>query len=887
MWFRKFTFSKVMALLLVSVLISGQLYTGSFAADTNEIYKDLMIEIDKKVENVITTDPDKFYLGQLVKATYTITSNEIEINVPKEIVFVIDLTTSMSARAGAESRIEALKKVLVPFLNLWRDPSTKVGLVCFAANVILEKDLKEGTDKNIDDLQSTVGEWSTSTLKNNTNLGDGIRRAYYILKDSKNTNARKYIISLTDGMSNTYTKDSSGNYYYGDKVVGTQNISTVTDYSNTAVTDYFNGEEIKVSKGTYYAKEVMAKIAPDKSIKNFFIGFGIGANEAINLNYIGQAGGVTPVPDVNGDGKPDYFYRPTTSSELQDVFNSIAQSIGNEILLTTANIVETTNDVVSLPTDIDPFKDIPKGTPQSPEVLKGTIKEIPTLDENNNEMGSEITIPLNLKLIRTHDNYFAVEKIVFSVYYRVASTGSVTFPQPKGEFAFTDPINGDPVTKQSTGNTEQIVVKQTVDSVYIPPKIMFTGQKENTTRTANVNPAAKLDNEDKKIESSSWTVKSGSNVINGIVKNGDTSAQLKLSGNVGIAEISGTSSGFAFGGKDHVVGTGNVMVIKPTIKHVDVELGKTNFTELNLDIPEGQETLLSQIGQVMKTHTIKQSFNGYWYKIYPCNTNGQFHLGVKNPVDADRSSIIQDTSFADVIGNWSITPIDKDGKRYYQIMNRQSQKFLTAFASSSTVFQYSLFDPFSNDYQLWKIDEMEDGSYKITSKQNGKSLQIVKRKLLNGLWTDVSGTAGSEVVTGTYNGYNYQKWHISEVDSLGLPAQQYSLLNSIQIDKNSDGTPSAFISSPEVNLKKAVKISFNQKEELQDDGSTKLIDDYTKLMIYGVNATIVNKGNPSKERRYSNPVQITATVKYINIDGTESKADIVFTVDIFTVIDVN
>jgi hypothetical protein len=182
---------------------------------------------------------------------------------------------------------------------------------------------------------------------------------------------------------------------------------------------------------------------------------------------------------------------------------------------------------------------------------------------------------------------------------------------------------------------------------------------------------------------------------------------------------------------------------------------------------------------------------------------------------------------------------------------------------------------------------MEDGSYKITSKQNGKSLQIVKRKLLNGLWTDVSGTAGSEVVTGTYNGYNYQKWHISEVDSLGLPAQQYSLLNSIQIDKNSDGTPSAFISSPEVNLKKAVKISFNQKEELQDDGSTKLIDDYTKLMIYGVNATIVNKGNPSKERRYSNPVQITATVKYINIDGTESKADIVFTVDIFTVIDVN
>jgi len=829
----KYVHSKVLIALLILMLLIGQTCVGSFGAKSS-VYDNLQIKISKTVKSETTSDPNKYYLGQLVKATYTITSNEIEISVPKEIVFVIDLTSSMSTKAGTETRIEALKKVLAPFLPLWKGSDFKLCIVGFNSDVFIDTGLVDATDNNVQKLVNDVNSWSTATLKRGTNLGEAIKRAYYILKDSGTPNARKYIISLTDGEPDKYTIDRSKNFHYGKEKIGTNGITSAP-----------SGDSVDFNKGKTYAEGVMENISKDNSIKNFLIGFGIGSSQASNLNDIAKAGGLNSVGDETGDGTPDYFYRPTTSSELQNVFDTIAKSITDEILLTTANITETLNEDISLPNDLNPYEGIPLTS----------VKEI----------GSQITIPLNLSLKRVApgSNKYAIEKKEFSIYYRVASTGTINLPAPTGEFAFTDPVEGIPITKKSTGDSPEITVRQTVNSVYIPPKIIFTGEKANANIKPIINPKSGLEDEDNKLDETKWSISGDSGILSDY-KWGDIFAQFKTTGNVGITEITATSKGFAFGGTSHVKGTGKVMVVKPTIEPVEVEVGKTVGVEktadarfkLNLNTPTGYTSFLDDLNM----HIMRHPFNdGYKYKISPLHRKTDFSLGITSP----SSSIIQHTSFIENQGSWSLTPVTKDGEQYFMISNASSSKYLYA-KRDGTVSQWGPIDPRTNDNELWKVDEMEDGFYKITSKLHGKCLEIPKTKS-----ADKSEDPGTAVSTGTYNGYRNQKWDITPLGNKLQP----SILDGIKFDKNVDGTPAVKID--DIKYKNSMKFAFGN-------------DDSTKLVITGIIPTVlIDRDNPAKTKRASGPIKVIATVKYESEFQSESKADVEFTVDIFTRAEIN
>lgn len=847
--------SKIFFILLAAVFITGQIPFLSHAAQNP--YDDLIISVTKTIDNMNPADPGKYYLGQLVKATYTITSNEIELTTPKEIAFVIDFTYSMTQKTSdGETRLNAMKKVLLPFLDYWKDQKqTKICIICFGQQVYDKSGLINANSANIDNLKNKIRDLPVVNTTG-TNLGDGLRVAYHTLKNSGNQNARKYIITLTDGMPNKYTTNSNNQFYKDDLSVGTNGIKVMPQNN---ITDENNG--IK------YASEIMSVMRPDPSFKNFLIGFGIEAAQANNLNTIGSSGGLAPVGDVTGDNVNDYFYRPTTASELSSVLTAIADSIGNEIMLTTANITDFTSDTVTIPTDMDPFKDINANT------LKGKPEVIRSTNENGNEIEkSQIVIPLNLKLVRTHDDFFAIEKIEFSIYYRVASAGQVSFPKPEGKFAFTDPITNKPVEKTGTGNAPQVSVKQTVDFVFIPPQIMFTNDIGDQKINAFVNPQSKLAEEDKYIKS--WAVNSGSNLIevsddSQTVK--DTSAKITTKNSIGVAEVKGTSSGLGFAGIKPVDGFGKVIVLKPEIDKVTVDLGKSADTGLKFNLPS---TLTDEINLIMKDYTKKQSFEGFLFKICPLSSIDKYFLGIKYPVDEDNSPVIQGNSFVSHIGDWTLTPCDKDGERYYIILNKGSLKAITA-SNDGSVYQYSRFDPTKYDYQLWKIEELEDRYFKITSKYTGKVLQLRNMKNINGDWVNVVNDPGTDLVTGIYNGYSYQKWALKEVDYSGTTLLSNSILSNILIVANPDGTPAAKVIDE--SKQQHVKITFATKQ----DGTT----DYTKLIVLGKKPTLVDKGK-GIIGKICDPIEILVTVQYKNVNGTVSKTNVNLSVDIVDFIDI-
>lgn len=849
---RKAIASKIFFVLLAAVFFTGQIPVCSHAAQNP--YNNLNISVTKTIDNMNPADPGKYYLGQLVKATYTITSNEIELTTPKEIAFVIDFTYSMTgATSDGESKLNAMKKVLLPFLDYWKDQKqTKICIIGFGQKVFYESGLINANSTNIDNLKNVVSGLPVVNTSG-TNLGDGLRVAYHTLNNSGNQNARKYIITLTDGMPNKYTANSNGQFYKDNLPVGTNGISVMPS-------------GFVESDGINYASEIMGVMRPEPSFKNFLIGFGIEATQANNLNIIGSSGGLSPVGDVTGDNISDYFYRPTTASELSTVLTAIANSIGNEIMLTTANITDITSDTVTLPTDMDPFKDINANT------LKGATDVIRSYDEDGNQIGnSQIVIPLKLKLVRTHDNFFAIEKIEFSIYYRVASAGQVLFPKPNGEFEFTDPITGTPVNKSSTGNAPKVSVKQTVDSVYIPPQIMFTKDIGDQKINAIINPAPELDTEDKYIKS--WTVKSGTNLIeisdNPSTK--DTSAKITTKNSIGIAEVTGTSSGPGFGGKNTVDGFGKVIILEPSIDKVTVDLGKSADTGLKFSIPS---SLTNEINQIMKDYTKKQSFVGFLFKICPVSSINKYFLGIKSPVDKNTSSVIQGDSFPSLIGNWTFTPYNKDGEQYYIILNKGSLKAITALVNGN-VCQYDVFNPALSDNQLWKIEEMEDGYYRITSRLNQKCLQIRNLKNINSQWKNVIDDPGTDLVTGVYNGYSHQKWALQEVDYSGSSLLSHSILENIQIVVNNDGTPAAKVSDASKN--QFVKVTFATKP----NGTT----DFTTLRVLGKKPTLIDKGK-GVIGKICDPIEILVTVQYKNTNGITSKTNVKLLVDIIDFIDI-
>jgi len=135
-----------------------------------------------------------FLIVALARPRNVAVSKKTKTNKGIDIVMAIDVSASMLAKDLKPSRLEALKKVAINFIN--RRPNDRIGIVVYAGESFTQTPIT--SDKGI--VKRTISEIKWGQLEGGTAIGMGLGSAVNRLKDSKAKS--KVIILLTDGVNN-------------------------------------------------------------------------------------------------------------------------------------------------------------------------------------------------------------------------------------------------------------------------------------------------------------------------------------------------------------------------------------------------------------------------------------------------------------------------------------------------------------------------------------------------------------------------------------------------------------------------------------------------------------------------------------------------------------
>lgn len=236
--------------------------------NTQQLYFDEVNVTVKQINAPITMyrelDKDEIELDDVATVSYNITPESMQIastNQDKEIVLVFDTSTSMQKGLSGnsnlmwneDSRETIAKAAALSFIDgLKEKTGVKVALVSFSASAVIRSELTS----NLEQIKTEVQALPTIM---GTNIGDGLRMAYYILENGSST-AEKFIVLLTDGEPTQYTKKANNieDYYLGSESAPHTKTDTI--------------------KAKEYCLEVVDKLLNTKDINNYFIAFSTRVN---------------------------------------------------------------------------------------------------------------------------------------------------------------------------------------------------------------------------------------------------------------------------------------------------------------------------------------------------------------------------------------------------------------------------------------------------------------------------------------------------------------------------------------------------------------------------------------------------------------------------------
>lgn len=270
-----------------------------------------------------------------ININYTINPSDIDFYsiVPDDyfkeryVVVVADTSGSMSQTINGKTRLDTLKNTLNStnndgFINkLEGNPKVNVALVDYDSVAKLGNELSTDDSSLIKNSQGLIQDFAdlsdssqTRALKNQianmkadggTNLGDGLRRAYWLL-DKVNSNALKYIVVMTDGFPTAFSYNSltlfGPDYKFDDGAADDY-------YVNSGDSDWFN---YSLSYGDQVAKMIAAK-----SINSYVIGFSDGINSSKLTEINTNIGGT--------------YKEAKSPSDLSDIYNNIAGQISSDL----------------------------------------------------------------------------------------------------------------------------------------------------------------------------------------------------------------------------------------------------------------------------------------------------------------------------------------------------------------------------------------------------------------------------------------------------------------------------------------------------------------------------------------------------------------------------
>lgn len=288
---------------LLMILTSGATVNGYLTENGTEA---TILRLDREFSSTSSM------VGKVETITYNLTGDTIVYEPPKEIALVVDVSGSMSSSMGGKTRIKVLKEAVTSFVEEWEGKDCRICIVPFSYYV---KSAPVLVDMKQDDCLEVLDDIiSDLTANGNTNIGDGMRIAYHTLNDSDKPNASKYVITLTDGQPNLYTKNNDDSYY---TVSG---IRSKTGYDT--------------AKGLEYCTSIIGDKILLSAFKSFVIGFATAPSLEANLDSIGTSSGAAQL----ANGK--YFYYAGSPSELNQVYTDISDIIADDVPFTTASFTE-------------------------------------------------------------------------------------------------------------------------------------------------------------------------------------------------------------------------------------------------------------------------------------------------------------------------------------------------------------------------------------------------------------------------------------------------------------------------------------------------------------------------------------------------------------------
>jgi len=258
-----------------------------------------------------SVSPEFPKVGEDITVSGKIIPKDFEAEVPaKEIVLVLDVSGSMAdnvyVNGKSSTKIAELKKAAKNFVDKMKDvPNLKIGIVAYSSNASIKK-----VDKEILIDANKVNELKTviDNLKadGGTNTGEGLRKAAYLLSTSKEKNANKTVVLMSDGVPTFYSYYYSYYYKYFYKNI---------DDSNPK----FDGKGNELDDDAVEYENIIGARIKESTNNVFSIGYGLGnKNSEANktLKQIHESMG----------GKEGNFFA-SDNGAIDNVFQNIATEI--------------------------------------------------------------------------------------------------------------------------------------------------------------------------------------------------------------------------------------------------------------------------------------------------------------------------------------------------------------------------------------------------------------------------------------------------------------------------------------------------------------------------------------------------------------------------------
>jgi len=239
--------------------------------------------------------------------------------------YYLDLQKKYKQQQTTEkSRMDIVREAATNFVDKFQSYSNvNIGLIDYS-NI--------ATAKN-----TLTGQSAFNTVKSNisgidpggaTNIGDGLRKAYWQLKDGSNINKKKFIVLLTDGepnMRSYYTNNNNNN----------QKISVSDNRDSNYQTDG-DGNSDSGDIGLNYAKFIAGIVGADKTnnalnINPFMIAFSTSAT----TNNLAQ------ISSIASNGQLGYYKEAVSAEDINEVYEKIAQTILSDLSIYGLQLEET------------------------------------------------------------------------------------------------------------------------------------------------------------------------------------------------------------------------------------------------------------------------------------------------------------------------------------------------------------------------------------------------------------------------------------------------------------------------------------------------------------------------------------------------------------------